>query len=117
MIARAGIIPARAGFTWCDGLHRIERWDHPRSRGVYALTRGATIRRWGSSPLARGLQIVTVLIIDRRRIIPARAGFTGWARGFHQVVWDHPRSRGVYESGRITVPPASGSSPLARGLH
>ena len=50
------------------------------------------------------------------RIIPARAGFTPsrwrawpWPR-------DHPRSRGVYRALRALATPASGSSPLARGL-
>ena len=32
---RAGIIPARAGFTDGSGVARTPRADHPRSRGVY----------------------------------------------------------------------------------
>ena len=34
----AGIIPARAGFTRRPGRRGRRRWDHPRSRGVYAVT-------------------------------------------------------------------------------
>ena len=50
----------------------------------------------GSSPLARGLRLVGIVLQSQRRIIPARAGFTGRP--------DRPRR------GHI------GSSPLARGL-
>jgi len=50
--------------------------DHPRSRGVYGARRPMVGRRAGSSPLARGLLIGVRLLRLRRRIIPARAGFT-----------------------------------------
>ena len=52
----------------------------------------------------------------RRRIIPARAGFTraGMTRG--PAGADHPRSRGVYSGRELMHPAAPGSSPLARGL-
>ena len=50
------------------------------------------------------------------RIIPARAGFTGWSRGAWQRRRDHPRSRGVYRGGSNPFRPGVGSSPLARGL-
>ena len=32
----AGIIPARAGFTWDDAAMTPDGGDHPRSRGVYS---------------------------------------------------------------------------------
>ena len=71
----------------------------------------------GSSPLARGLRIQ-----DQRRqpadgIIPARAGFTGSRSPPTRAPWDHPRSRGVYESSLDRGDVGPGSSPLARGLH
>ena len=50
------------------------------------------------------------------RIIPARAGFTVRRRSAPPEHWDHPRSRGVYSSLLARSSPASGSSPLARGL-
>ena len=54
----ARIIPARAGFTAKKRAERLERTDHPRSRGVYAGTL-LVGRGWlGSSPLARGLRQV-----------------------------------------------------------
>ena len=56
IIAGAGIIPARAGFTAIVRLPPTEFWDHPRSRGVYDGTVYAATSNGG--------------------IIPARAGFT-----------------------------------------
>ena len=74
--AAAGIIPARAGFTFTLPEPHAASADHPRSRGVY---RTATIQ----PPADRG-------------IIPARAGFTDRPPGGPQGTPDHPRSRGVY---------------------
>ena len=56
VLAPAGIIPARAGFTETGDSDGDHPGDHPRSRGVYGLDPG----RWS--------HVV--------RIIPARAGFT-----------------------------------------
>ena len=90
--------------------------DHPRSRGVYPLPRFPCVWIQGSSPLARGLQAYRDTPEQRRRIIPARAGFTRRIRSNVSVTGDHPRSRGVYapKIPRHYLP--SGSSPLARGL-
>ena len=131
-----GIIPARAGFTrrrlQCD----VERWDHPRSRGVYSKTTSPVVLSAGSSPLARGLLFGARLDAvphgssplarglrgtvaawpARSRIIPARAGFTLPRPVRSPMAKDHPRSRGVYllcASARVAL---CGSSPLARGL-
>ena len=72
----AGIIPARAGFTRASPTSLTTRPDHPRSRGVYALT-FPSLRTWaGSSPLARGLHLVESQEDWDKGIIPARAGFT-----------------------------------------
>ena len=90
------IIPARAGFTGRPHARRPGRWDHPRSRGVYA------------APAVDALQDV--------RIIPARAGFTVPPVAGGAVEQDHPRSRGVYDDSPARARGAQGSSPLARGL-
>ena len=132
----AGIIPARAGFTQALHPREASRRDHPRSRGVYrGRTRVTSIPR-GSSPLARGLPSRGGPQWTRRRIIPARAGFTGAApptaagagdhprsRGvygrrprYHGGGPDHPRSRGVYLQMSNRALTQAGSSPLARGL-
>ena len=51
----------------------------------------------GSSPLARGLLIAASTRRARRRIIPARAGFTRWGSVGKPSATDHPRSRGLPE--------------------
>ena len=114
---RAGIIPARAGFTRPRNKRSAWWEDHPRSRGVYFCPWAQMTMRGGSSPLARGLQARGRRVDVQVRIIPARAGFTrsGPVRGGQ---WqDHPRSRGVYRDGLSRSRLLRGSSPLARGLH
>ena len=111
-----GIIPARAGFTCARPVCSQAAPDHPRSRGVYPHGIGASERRLGSSPLARGLRVVDKDKAAETGIIPARAGFTLKTAPAPSWAWDHPRSRGVYSSPTIGTRSTSGSSPLARGL-
>ena len=92
------IIPARAGFTLSTGSTGPPRADHPRSRGVYSDLRIRVGRLAGSSPLARGLRPTLPQRLPRRRIIPARAGFTTLNPSPARARRDHPRSRGVYSS-------------------
>ena len=113
---RAGIIPARAGFTSGPALPVVGAADHPRSRGVYEVVYGLGEPVRGSSPLARGLRGDHRTHHRRRRIIPARAGFTSKSPGPRSAMQDHPRSRGVYTTISRTSPGVAGSSPLARGL-
>ena len=114
---RTGIIPARAGFTRHRAPSDARSPDHPRSRGVYITATISAVRRYGSSPLARGLPGTRREAVRRAGIIPARAGFTSppvrWSGGRR----DHPRSRGVYYQAEGRLPAPDGSSPLARGLH
>ena len=110
------IIPARAGFTCTVSRPSCQCQDHPRSRGVYAASRGDADGQAGSSPLARGLRRPVGQPGRPGRIIPARAGFTPPCGTAGTAGTDHPRSRGVY-AGRFGAPkPLGGSSPLARGL-
>ena len=112
----ARIIPARAGFTVpCFGYPKLSP-DHPRSRGVYRPGARPSCSPRGSSPLARGLPPRPGRGAGRRRIIPARAGFTTNLLPCSHTLWDHPRSRGVYQNDPIPTKPRGGSSPLARGL-
>ena len=113
---RPRIIPARAGFTTPHPSGTRRRPDHPRSRGVYPGRPTAEDAVRGSSPLARGLRIGRVGPGLGRRIIPARAGFTGGALAVGRKVGDHPRSRGVYANDKSSWQRRPGSSPLARGL-
>ena len=79
---------------------------------------GSTVTLWsGSSPLARGLRCRNRAPNIRRRIVPARAGFTHRAADAHSRTTDHPRSRGVYGTDCPFSSTTRGSSPLARGLH
>ena len=110
------IIPARAGFTTRSATRSLTVWDHPRSRGVYTLGIYSLTLSSGSSPLARGLPRIVLNVDRRRRIIPARAGFTTLATRSTGTLTDHPRSRGVYQPPRSAPPGILGSSPLARGL-
>ena len=112
----AGIIPARAGFTRPRPRSSPSGGDHPRSRGVYFLTLPRRLCFFGSSPLARGLRRPRLPGRPRRRIIPARAGFTTMDEEAIGQPEDHPRSRGVYCHGRHPRSGFGGSSPLARGL-
>ena len=111
-----GIIPARAGFTARVTRLRPLRRDHPRSRGVYSPDDGRAHVWAGSSPLARGLRSVVSRRTSRRRIIPARAGFTHSLLLLIRFLRDHPRSRGVYPPRMGRLIRFEGSSPLARGL-
>ena len=112
----ARIIPARAGFTVSIRRRSLLPQDHPRSRGVYVMRVVVCAGVVGSSPLARGLLAGATVAGGTRRIIPARAGFTGYGRSRASHAADHPRSRGVYVTRVTGNAPAEGSSPLARGL-
>ena len=90
------IIPARAGFTRVHFGGGVYGADHPRSRGVYVQALAPTTSNTGSSPLARGLPQPPRRRRVRRRIIPARAGFTRVRVSVPCARPDHPRSRGVY---------------------
>ena len=110
------IIPARAGFTSDPPSSRNQGTDHPRSRGVYESAVVFASADAGSSPLARGLQVVADLPQKVGGIIPARAGFTGGDRVRSGSSGDHPRSRGVYDMCSDKQLVSEASSPLARGL-
>ena len=110
------IIPARAGFTHSRCGNLFVRWDHPRSRGVYAARTPRALLHAGSSPLARGLRSHYSMRCPGDGIIPARAGFTWDVRACDAGVADHPRSRGVYHDKQGRKILKAGSSPLARGL-
>ena len=110
------IIRARAGFTSCATAIARRSEDHPRSRGVYSTSQDPSMSPGGSSPLARGLRAEYRSGHHRQWIIPARAGFTKWAKWIADLTRDHPRSRGVYHLPSPCRDGGGGSSPLARGL-
>ena len=93
--SQPGLIPAHAGKTSSNLTAPSPSWAHPRSRGENKDGAGASLIRWGSSPLTRGKQAGYRGRVRRRGLIPAHAGKT--AR-------------------RDEAPPTDrGSSPLTRG--
>ena len=70
----------------------------------------------GSSPLSRGIHIDGPPVGVRGWIIPALAGNTDISSRACTSSWDHPRSRGEYNSALTVLLPPAGSSPLSRGI-
>ena len=109
------IIPARAGPTTVDLLDARGKADHPRSCGANRHDQIVGILHGGSSPLVRGQHTPYIIGVNKKRIIPARAGPTEDAA--QGVAFDrhHPRSCGANGKARRRVKGTSGSSPLVRG--
>ncbi len=135
--ARGGLIPARAGRTAGSSRAGGAGGAHPRSRGADSGFFRSRSRARGSSPLARGGLGRHVLDLDRRGLIPARAGRTPADAAAAGCGSAHPRSRGADQQGRPGIlgegkaahprsrgadarrlesgESGTGSSPLARG--
>ena len=111
-----GIIPAHAGFTVRRTGWRGRLKDHPRTRGVYQVSRYERSSSEGSSPHTRGLLTGESRLRGLRGIIPAHAGFTSVSSSPLSLTWDHPRTRGVYRARTADPYPDAGSSPHTRGL-
>ena len=90
------IIPACAGNTDCWLPVNVVAKDHPRLRGEYFSKRYLIPTRSGSSPLARGILILSATLPAHRRIIPACAGNTFSGKCVSNITRDHPRLRGEY---------------------
>ena len=110
------IIPALAGNTVPTRRDTLDDRDHPRSRGEYGVMAVRLDRAGGSSPLSRGIPRRCQSSHTSKRIIPALAGNT-LPDGVVQVsAWDHPRSRGEYQTASMSQLAVEGSSPLSRGI-
>ena len=90
--------------------------DHPRTRGVYPDAVAVGYADEGSSPHTRGLPRPALAAAGRPGIIPAHAGFTTCRARARGSVWDHPRTRGVYDGTRVLLLVLRGSSPHTQGL-
>ena len=110
-----GLIPARAGNTSKRGTRRRPWGAHPRSRGEHHICRRARYSHRGSSPLARGTQILRYRLGHLPGLIPARAGNTFASSSISFSLRAHPRSRGEHGEPGAGLPEHKGSSPLARG--
>ena len=113
--AAVGIIPARAGSTRSCPSTTTPPRDHPRSRGEHGKNLQPDLPDAGSSPLARGAQVVLAGHDAAEGIIPARAGSTGGVLSGTVAGGDHPRSRGEHAKNADYLARTLGSSPLARG--
>ena len=112
----ARIIPALAGNTRSRTRWGCTRTDHPRSRGEYGQGSCRAPCASGSSPLSRGIRCCSPSPPGMPRIIPALAGNTMNPASSFGFPPDHPRSRGEYDGSSRSIPVASGSSPLSRGI-
>ena len=115
--AHARFIPACAGNADSMTMGIQVRPVHPRMRGERDRCRGLPDGAGGSSPHARGTQMVAHSGNAANRFIPACAGnaiceFV--ALRFGAV---HPRMRGERDGWRDVVDTVVGSSPHARGTH
>ena len=70
----------------------------------------------GSSPLTRGIRLLSIAWFDLTRFTPAHAGNT--FPGFSPISgeWVHPRSRGEYSWDTPLWMQLLGSPPLTRGI-
>ena len=112
---RRGIIPACAGSTFAVPFVINACRDHPRMRGEHSLKLDDGTRKTGSSPHARGAQLVAHLAHRHDGIIPACAGSTRPRTRCTRIPRDHPRMRGEHLARQCELNTCKGSSPHARG--
>ena len=114
-ISNTGIIPACAGNTPTASKHDHKKRDHPRVRGEHRCCQTFVCTFPGSSPRARGTQVVVDPIVLVSGIIPACAGNTEGFRLGACCGRDHPRVRGEHAIHAPAAASVQGSSPRARG--
>ena len=85
-------------------------------RGEYAFAQISRYPARGSPPLARGVRKSVYGKLENARITPACAGSTPDWCGIGDLIKDHPRLRGEYESRYTLYRHRLGSPPLARGV-
>ena len=88
---------------------------HPRWRGEHHYFVVSVISISGSSPLARGTQLLLDAWFDVERFIPAGAGNTSPSDSAIRWMKVHPRWRGEHGKTSGDFKEIDGSSPLARG--
>ena len=110
------ITPACAGSTNFRNSAYSLWQDHPRLRGEYSNCDVASALAKGSPPLARGVLILSRIMIEWKGITPACAGSTVHCNYNYKSDRDHPRLRGEYLIEKMTTYTKSGSPPLARGV-
>ena len=114
-VGSSGLIPAHAGKTVTAWAGLSSRRAHPRSRGENHLRAILAAQNQGSSPLTRGKRGEGDDDAHTRRLIPAHAGKTTYAKRQLAQVEAHPRSRGENFPCSFRLSAGAGSSPLTRG--
>ena len=110
-------IPAGAGNTAADSRADHHRPVYPRWRGEHGRVPEILNRSHGLSPLARGTLNLNVFQSIFLRFIPAGAGNTNFLNLFFSRNSVYPRWRGEHPPAPVSISPAVGLSPLARGTH
>ena len=114
--AEAGrLIPARAGKTRCSSMGRMCRTAHPRAGGENLASPLTARLKFGSSPRGRGKLGPDRSLQTRVRLIPARAGKTGWPSARPGASPAHPRAGGENVRPAARGVAYDGSSPRGRG--
>ena len=113
--ASARIIPARAGHTFCVCGMIYVSTDHPRACGANQSPYSFLPTSYGSSPRVRGKLGCLHSVIQRHRIIPARAGQTRSPTPRCAPSSDHPRACGANLGATMAEIMPYGSSPRVRG--
>ena len=114
-LAPRRLIPARAGKTCAEGRAGPPSRAHPRACGENTGTSGGPSSPYGSSPRVRGKPRARRLRIRPPRLIPARAGKTGWGPLVPGATWAHPRACGENTTSSPHKSCLATSSPRVRG--
>ena len=110
-----GLIPARAGKTFCFIGHRERGWAHPRACGENVGAPPGRPGSKGSSPRVRGKLIIGAVTSLGPGLIPARAGKTLPATSRVSQSRAHPRACGENRAWPQSFFTLHGSSPRVRG--
>src|SRR5690606_8585134 len=108
-------IPACAGSTGGEDIHRRDGRDHPRVRGEHAVTNALVPASGGPSPRARGARPLDNNGCIRYGTIPACAGSTAGRLAAAGGRRDHPRVRGEHVATSQLLPVAGGTIPACAG--
>ena len=109
------LIPARAGKTSARDDPWLGLTAHPRAGGENKPASALTWTASGSSPRGRGKRPARRGPRRRIRLIPARAGKTGWRCVWPRNSGAHPRAGGENAARRVLRGTSRGSSPRGRG--
>ena len=110
-----GSSPHARGTLWLSIVSRSGTPVHPRMRGERRSCVVMATVVPGSSPHARGTLFLICTQSEHPRFIPACAGNAMFVLARYRSHRVHPRMRGERAVAAQVAPPATGSSPHARG--